>query len=121
MRGHPQGKTQTRHLLPHRFLPLTPLSLCAAYGHLRREAAPRDPSTVVHTLRGGLGYATGGDKAYAEPIRASGFYGERSTDGLHAEAKPARWYRDPAGPRAKVTWAKGSAGVQAPGRPLWGV
>jgi hypothetical protein len=76
---------------------------------------------VVNTLRGGLGYSTGGDKAYAEPTRASGFHGERATDGLHAEAKPARWYRDPSGPKAKITWAKGSEGVQAPGRPLWGV
>ncbi len=75
---------------------------------------------MVHTLRGGLGYATGGDKAYAEPIRAAGFHGERAPDGLHAELKPQRWYRDPAGPKPKIAWAKGVGG-QAPGRPLWGV
>ena len=76
---------------------------------------------MVQSLRGGLGYATGGDKTYAEPTRASGFYGERNTEGLHAEAKPARWYRDPAGPKPKVTWAQPQGSGTGEGRPLWGV
>ena len=93
---------------------------------MRRETSHsiKDQGVVVDRLRGGTGFAKHGDKNYREPMRASGFFGEQQQAGAHAataEAKPARWYQDPAGPRPKIAWLGGSASGAAAraGRPLW--
>ena len=74
---------------------------------------------VTGRLRGGIGYARHGDKAYREPMHAAGFHGEQlAGESNAAQGKPARWYQDPAGPKPKIAWlGAGNTGVT--GRPLW--
>jgi hypothetical protein len=76
---------------------------------------------VIERLRGGVGYARHGDKAYREPMYAAGFHGEQVSAGAHAAAaqgKPAKWYVDPAGPKPKIAWL-GEGSARGTGRPLW--
>ena len=73
---------------------------------------------VTGRLRGGIGYARHGDKAYREPAHAAGYHGEQlAGESNAAQGKPARWYQDPMGPKPKIAWLNG--GATASGRPLW--
>jgi hypothetical protein len=101
-----------------------PLHTHTRYGHLRRETydSIKDSGVIVNQLRGGIGYSAKGDKAYRQTEYASGHFGEKP-QGLHGEAKPAKWYTDPRGPQPKIQWVVGSGantgGGQISGRPLW--
>ncbi len=81
---------------------------------------------VVERLRGGVGFARHGDKAYREPAYAAGFHGEQlqGTHAATAQGKPSKWYQDPAGPKPKIAWlgegsARSSSSSSSTGRPLW--
>jgi hypothetical protein len=109
-------------------LSLPPTLRTSRYGHLRRETSHsiKDEGVIVDRLRGGYGYSTRGDKNYREPQNAAGYHGEQQAGGLSSssvEAKPARWYQDPAGPRPKIAWLGqgpgAGSGQRSAGRPLW--
>jgi hypothetical protein len=97
----------------HSDLVSTEASFLHPYGHLSRHATSDvagHERVTVDVLRGGVGYAHKGDKAYAEPAHAPGF---------HGAARPAHWRRDPdAVPAAKLTWLVPPP-APAAGRPLW--
>ena len=81
----------------------------------------KDENVITGRLRGGIGFAKHGDKNYREPMYAAGFHGEQAplqgSLASTAQAKPARWYQDPSGPKPKISWLTDSA--RQPGRPLW--